>query len=235
MRQLALAWANMMCVGDYHKFEPKIEEFLLEVFVQQFVFAEVKCKMSVFSPVRHCVSLGLFSLSLLRGRFKLFLPWLTGVSAAEQPSTAAEITPHGLLAVCFTGLIFVGRDAEGALHRKEYLTLCQKWTSWNVRCCNQGIFIHFKLFLRTPALSARLEWGITFQVRCLTAFKRDGILHYLFFYFFVTEADNSTNHWGNAVCEGRQFWHPVSQDKIKLCRTFRTVRFIVAATILFNL
>lgn len=43
-----------LSVGDYHKFEPKIEEFWLEVFVQQFVFAEVKCKMSVsvFAPVR---------------------------------------------------------------------------------------------------------------------------------------------------------------------------------------
>lgn len=47
------------------------------------------------------------------------------MSAAEQPSTAAEITPHGVIAVCFMVLIFVGQDTEGALHRKEYLTICQ--------------------------------------------------------------------------------------------------------------
>lgn len=137
-----------------------------------------------------CVSLDNFFLLFffLRGRFKLFLPWLTGVSAAEQPSTAAEITPRGLLAVCFTSLIFVGRDAEGALHRKEYLTICQKWTSGGARRWNQDIFIYFKVFLWTPMLSARLEWCGTFQVRCLTSSKREGILHD-FLFFFVTEAN----------------------------------------------
>lgn len=34
------------------KYEPMIKEFLLEVFVEQFVFGEVKCKLSAASPVR---------------------------------------------------------------------------------------------------------------------------------------------------------------------------------------
>lgn len=39
-----------MC--DYHMFEPETGKFWLEVFVEQFVVAEVKCKMSAISPVR---------------------------------------------------------------------------------------------------------------------------------------------------------------------------------------
>lgn len=44
----------------------------------------------------------------------------------------------------FYGLIFVGQDAEGTLHRKEYLTTCQNWISGDTYCWNQDIFIYFK-------------------------------------------------------------------------------------------
>lgn len=88
-------------ISEFHKlpkYEPQIKQFQLEVFVEQFVFGEVKCKMSAISPVRQQE---FASESMSWGRFKLFLLWLTGMSAAQQPSTAAEITPHGVRAVCF--------------------------------------------------------------------------------------------------------------------------------------
>lgn len=83
-------------------------------------------------------------------RLRLFLLWLTDMSAAEQPSTAAEREKKkrnlscGDLACLFYGLIFVGHDAEGTLQRKEFLTICQGGLSGDTCYWNGDIFNSFK-------------------------------------------------------------------------------------------
>lgn len=62
--------------------------------------------------------------------------WATINSCRNNPTWG-----YGCL---FYGLIFVGQDAEGTLHRKEYLTTCQNWISGDTYCWNQDIFIYFK-------------------------------------------------------------------------------------------
>lgn len=116
-----------------------MKESLLEVFVKQFVFGEVRCKMSAISPVsRSC-----FRINVMRmvQTISVVIDWHVGNWATIN---SCKNNPTWGYSCLFYGLIFVGQDAEGTLHRKEYLTICQNWISGDAYCWNQDIFIYFK-------------------------------------------------------------------------------------------
>lgn len=102
-------------------------------------------------------------------RLRLFLLWLTDMSAAEQPSTAAEKKKKketrslscGVLACLFYGLIFVGHDAEGTLQRGEFLTICQGRLSGDACYWNRDIFICFKD--SSGHLLCHWKWSLALQ------------------------------------------------------------------------
>lgn len=99
-------------------------------------------------------------------RLRLFLLWLTDMSAAEQPSTAAEKKKKrtfscGVLTCLFYGLIFVGHDAEGTLQRGEFLTICKGRLSGDTRYWNRDIFIYFKD--SSGHLLCHWKWSLALQ------------------------------------------------------------------------
>lgn len=100
------------------------------------------------------------------GRLRLFLLWLSDMSAAEQPSTAAERGKKqklscGVLACLFYGLIFVGHDAEGMLQRNEFLTICQGRLSGDTCYWNRDMFIWFKD--SSGHLLCHWKWSLALQ------------------------------------------------------------------------
>lgn len=149
--------------------------------------------------------------------------WATIYSRRNNPTWGSSCL--------FYGLIFMGHDAKGTLHRKEYLTICQKSISGDTNCWNQDIFIYFK----HPSGHLLCHWNQNCTVHFKLTVYQVQMWQNAVRFLSVKQIGITFNHQDNAayVIGKKECPDPGNQDIIEFSCIFKALNYIVWVIFLF--